>query len=154
MSHLSPPLSPPLSPANRGGFSPISRYGSDRIHGSCGGNANSCKDMLADLECSLEAMNFSETDSLPVSSAANNRRNLPWVDVSFNNDDQLMQQFILSPNHPSGCGKFFGEDCSINKSFNNNINIIDDHKQLNSVNNNFAASCSDPDLGWVNELLM
>ncbi|KAH7533386.1 hypothetical protein FEM48_Zijuj04G0125300 [Ziziphus jujuba var. spinosa] len=149
MSHLSPPLSPPLSPAAKhGGFSPVSRYGLDRMHHGGGGVNVSYKDVLTDLMCSLEAMNFSETS--PVSSATNYHQNLPWIDVSFNKDDQ-QQQFILSPStpNPSGPGNFFDGDCSSsNKSFNNN-NI--DHKQLN-VNN--SGSCSDPDLGWVNELLM
>lgn len=81
---------------------------------------------------SLEAMNFSEASS----------PNVPnWVDVSFNNEDQ--QQFILSPStpNPSGSANFFSGDRSV-KSFT-----------ADKVNEN-GWSSSDPDLGWVNELLM
>ncbi|KAF3444083.1 hypothetical protein FNV43_RR13773 [Rhamnella rubrinervis] len=166
MSHLSPPLSPPLSPAKQAcsfnGFSPISRFNGGADHHLSNSVTNSSavsyKDVLTDLMCSLEAMNFSDKSS-PVSSAsgaASANWNVPWVDVvSFNNDDQ-QQQFILSPStpNPSGSGNFFSGDCSRRTFINNNNNIDDDNKQLNINNNGGGGSCSDPDLGWVNELLM
>lgn len=114
--------------------------------------------MLTDLMCSLEAMSFSDKASpvSPVSGATStNLRNVPWVDVvSFNNDDQ-QQQFILSPStpNPSGFEKFFIGDSSRKSLIKSNNIIDDDDKQLN-VNSNGGGTRSDPDLGWVNELLM
>ncbi|KAA8526351.1 hypothetical protein F0562_008446 [Nyssa sinensis] len=110
MSHFSPPLSPSLSPPlspvqarSMSGFSPISRY-ADRLGGvdSCGLNqfnsgVLSYKDALTELMSNLEAMNMNEA-----SPAATNNRNLPWLEVSFNGDDQ--QQLILSPSTPSSSG--------------------------------------------------
>jgi hypothetical protein len=123
ISHFSPPLSPPLSPVKQrsiNGFSPISVN-----HGVL-----SYKDVLTELMSSFEAMNFSEASS-PLSAKS---RNLPWLDVSFNNEDQ--QQFILSPSTPtpSVSANFLSGDRS-SKSFT-------------------TVDSSDPDLGWVNELLM
>uniref|UniRef100_A0A2N9G7S1 C3H1-type domain-containing protein n=1 Tax=Fagus sylvatica TaxID=28930 RepID=A0A2N9G7S1_FAGSY len=157
-SHLSPPLSPPLSPANHhslNGFSPISRY-SDRFvssESSAPHNLNhgvqSYKDVLTELMSSLDAMNFSETSS-PLSAKS---PNVPCLDVSFNNiEDQ--QQFILSPStpSPSKSANFFSGDCSSKSLFSEeNNNNINNHEY--KVNEN-GCSCSDPDLGWVNELLM
>lgn len=88
--------------------------------------------MLTELMSSLEAMNFSEAASSPLSAKC---PNLPWLDVSFNNEDQ-QQQFILSPSTPNPAG-------SANFSSG-------DHRSSKS----FTAESSDPDLGWVNELLM
>jgi hypothetical protein len=47
--------------------------------------ALSYKDVLTELMSSLEAMNFSEAASLPLSAKS---PNLPWLDVSLNNEDQ------------------------------------------------------------------
>ncbi|KAE8075969.1 hypothetical protein FH972_014647 [Carpinus fangiana] len=124
ISHFSPPLSPPLSPSQRSinAFSPMPVN-----HGVL-----SYKDVLTELMSSLEVMNFSEAASSPLSAKS---PNLPWLDVSFNNEDQKQQQFILSPStpNPSGSANFSSGDRS---------------------SKSFTAESSDPDLGWVNELLM
>lgn len=108
--------------------------------------ALSYKDALTELMSSLEAMNFSEASS-PLSSKS---PNVPWVDVnSFNNEDQ--QQIIFSPSTPNPCGSanFFSGHC-FSKNFSDENKNEDNN---NKVNDN-GWSCSDPDLGWVNELLM
>ncbi|KAI4333940.1 hypothetical protein L6164_018688 [Bauhinia variegata] len=177
MSHFSPPLSPssssvspPLSPVKQrrtaNGLSPISRY-SDRFGGSetsSGLNLGvvSYKDVLTELMSSLEGLNFCE-DS-PVS--AHKTSNLPWVDGSFNFEDQQQQQqlfilsptasfncedqqqFILSPSTQtpttSGSASFSNGNYFSNKIFSNESKVATDN----------GSSCSAPDLGWVNELLM
>ena len=161
MSHLSPPLSPPLSPVKHlsiNGFSPISRYADRFVSSESSGGMHaqmnnhgvqSYKDALTELMSSLEGMNFSETSS-PLSAKS---PNVPWLDVSFNNiEDQ--QQFILSPSTPNPpsfrSANFFSGDCS-SKSFADETN--NNNEEYNKVNEN-GWSCSDPDLGWVNELLM
>ncbi|XVF66794.1 hypothetical protein PTKIN_Ptkin10aG0066600 [Pterospermum kingtungense] len=138
LSHLSrsPSLSPPLSPMKQrtslSGFSPISRY-SDRLS-KFGTEMMSYKDVVNELmSCSLESMNICEVSS-PVVTA----NNMPWLDVSFNEEDQ--QQFILSPPRPSPSG-------STSKGFGTG----GDHEKLNE---NGVACDPNPDLGWVNELLM
>ncbi|XP_050204778.1 zinc finger CCCH domain-containing protein 2-like [Mercurialis annua] len=147
MSHMSPPLSPsqslspPLSPVKqRSGFSPISRY-NERMSKLRSGII-SYKDVLTELMSSLEAMNVNE--------AANNRNInsvIPWIDIASLNGDQD-HQFILSPSTPNG--SFFSGDFSrinngvLNDNFNGKINY---HEGGGSVN-------ADPDLGWVNDLLM
>lgn len=149
MSHVSPPLSPslspPLSPAEQRsmtGLSPISRY-SDRLRKFQSG-FTSYKDVFTELVTSLDAMNFNEAAALPMSSSPNNRKaNTPWIDVSYNGEDQ--PQFILSPSTPRSSGNFFNGNCS-KKGFN-----IDD--KINDNGGGLTCS-SDPDLGWVNELLM
>ena len=183
MSHLSPPLSPPLSPVKHlsiNGFSPISRYADRFVSSESSGGMHaqmnnhgvqSYKDALTELMSSLEGMNFSETSS-PLSAKSPNvpwldvsfnnetssplsakSPNVPWLDVSFNNiEDQ--QQFILSPSTPNPpsfrSANFFSGDCS-SKSFADETN--NNNEEYNKVNEN-GWSCSDPDLGWVNELLM
>ncbi|PON74843.1 Zinc finger, CCCH-type [Trema orientale] len=161
ISHFSPPMSPEK-------FSPISGYGKERYGGAGGGHFSgpgvvSYKDALTDLMSSLEAMNFGEAAS-PVSpiSVAGGDRNLPWVDVfpfkGGGADDQ--QQFILSPstpNNPSGSENFFGGAGSSKRynnivNSNNNNNDDGNENKLNDVNN--SGPSSDPDLGWVNDLLM
>ncbi|KAJ8749350.1 hypothetical protein K2173_018838 [Erythroxylum novogranatense] len=146
MSHMSPPmspsLSPPLSPVKHrsfSGLSTISRY-SDRVS-KLGSRVINYEDVLNELVTSLEAMNFSEAASSPVSLSANNRTNfnIPWInDSSLTGDHQ--QQLILTPATTTadhcGSGKLFKGNCS-------NRALIED-----------PMASSDLDLGWVNELLM
>ncbi|KAG2717379.1 hypothetical protein I3760_03G172600 [Carya illinoinensis] len=158
MSHLSPPLSPPLSPVKQrsiNGLSPISRYADRFVSSESGGGMQqlnpgvlSYKDVLTELMSSFEAMNFSEEAS-PLSAKS---PNVPWVDVSFNSEDQ--PQFILSPSTPSpyGSENFFSGNCSSKSFVDDGGNNNDNNK--NKVNVENPWSCSDPDLGWVNELLM
>ena len=98
------------------------------------------KDVLNELMSSLENMNFCEVSS-PMADANNPSTNIPWLDVSFNGEDQ--QQFVLSPSRasPSESGEYFG---ATSKGFGG------DEK----LNENGVACGPDPDLGWVNELLM
>lgn len=130
ISHFSPPGSPPLSPvkAHSPVFSPISRF-SDRVSyaGSCGLNRMmSYKDVLIELMTSLEAMNVNEASPANTNSAGDPS----WADVSFNG---------TTPNPSLPSGDISSGDCSSNSSKNLNV----DDSKLN-----------DPDLGWVNELLM
>ncbi|XP_044501970.1 zinc finger CCCH domain-containing protein 2-like [Mangifera indica] len=149
MSHLSrsPSLSPPLSPVNQG-FSPISRY-IERLtkFSSTADAAMSYKDVLTELMISFDAVNFNEVSSpLSVPSGNSMNSNGPWIDAnSFNIEDQ--QQFILSPSTPNPSGSLnpFGGDCSTK-------HLLDD-QQINDINGG-QLGCPDPDLGWVNELLM
>ncbi|KAK3446083.1 hypothetical protein EUGRSUZ_A01839 [Eucalyptus grandis] len=154
MSHLSPPLSPsqslspPLSPLkgrSLSGFSPISRY-ADRLEPSCLSQGMSYKDVLNEIMTSLDVMKMSEVSPPPHSSplsSVKNRTAMPWVDVTTSvNEEQT--QFILSPstpNYPQVPKNFFGSDPSSNEG------IFAD--KVNEGN-----SCDDPDIGWVNELLM
>ncbi|KAL5571124.1 hypothetical protein UlMin_020721 [Ulmus minor] len=145
MTHLSPPLSPPLSPAKHtyiNGFSPISsykeRFPSHDHHFSAPSPSSSgmvsYKDSLSEF---MEALNFHESSPISPISGSSTRNNLPWLDVCFNDREQ-QQQFILSPTTPSSSGPedFFKGNSS--KKLNDN-----------------GGSCSlDPDIGWVNELLM
>ncbi|XVF02034.1 hypothetical protein REPUB_Repub04eG0141400 [Reevesia pubescens] len=148
LSHLSrsPSLSPPLSPLKQrtslSGFSPISRY-SNRFS-KFGTEMMSYGDVLNELMSSLDNMNLCEVYS-PMGGGNNqsnsNTANISWLDVSLNGEDQ--QQFVLSPSRPSpsGSGEYFGATA---KGFG------DDEK----FNENGVACDPDPDLGWVNELLM
>ncbi|XP_062105963.1 zinc finger CCCH domain-containing protein 2-like [Humulus lupulus] len=158
ISHFSPPMSPEK-------FSPISGYNKEHYAAaaSAGGHYSgpgiSYKEALTDLMSSIESMNFNEAAS-PVSpiSVAGGDRSHPWVDIfPFNTaDDQ--QQFILSPStpsYPSGSENFFGSGSSpwSSKRYNDIVNENNSNKlKLNEVNN--GGSGSDPDLGWVNDLLM
>ncbi|WRX16345.1 zinc finger protein [Theobroma cacao] len=143
LSHLSrsPSLSPPLSPvkqrASLNGFSPVSRYG-DRLS-KLGTEMMSYKDAFNELMSSLETMNFCEVSS-PVAGVNNLNANISWLDASFNGEDQ--QQFVLSPSRPSPSesGEYFGATKEIGGYEN--------------LNENGVATDPDPDLGWVNELLM
>ncbi|GAV74046.1 zf-CCCH domain-containing protein [Cephalotus follicularis] len=146
MSHLSPPLSPslspPLSPVKHRsitGFSPMSRY-NDHVSKFNSGLVSS-KD-VTEVMSSLEAMNFGEVSS-PVS-RGNMNANVPWIDISLNCEEQ-QQQFVLSPStpSPSGSGNFLRGDCS-------SIGLAPDRVDVNGG----LITCPDPDLGWVNELLM
>ncbi|KAJ6917569.1 zinc finger CCCH domain-containing protein 2-like [Populus alba x Populus x berolinensis] len=159
MSPLSPPLSPSLTPSLSpvkhqplSGFSPISRY-SDRLSKFRAGVV-SYKDVFTELMSSLEAMNFNEAAgvSSPMSLYPNHKRNVNNtprnIDVSFDGEDQ--PQFILSPSTPTpNSSSFFNRDCSSNKGL-----FIDDIHKINDHNNGGLACTPDPDLGWVNELLM
>ncbi|KAJ6865735.1 hypothetical protein NC652_037297 [Populus alba x Populus x berolinensis] len=73
----------------------------------------------------------------------------PWnIDVSFSGEDQ--PQFILSPSTPTPSSNFFNGDCSSNKGL-----FVDDKiNDHNNIGDGGLACSSDPDLGWVNELLM
>ncbi|XWS68678.1 hypothetical protein CRYUN_Cryun04dG0111500 [Craigia yunnanensis] len=143
-SHLSrsPCLSPSLSPVKQrtslSGFLPISRH-SDRLS-KFGTKMMSYKDVLNELISSLENMNFCEVSS-PMAGGNNLSTNIPWLDVSFNGEDQ--QQFVLSPSRPSpsGSGEYFG---ATSKGFGGDEKLNEDG----------VAYVPDPDLGWVNELLM
>ncbi|KAH7576967.1 hypothetical protein JRO89_XS01G0184000 [Xanthoceras sorbifolium] len=142
-SHVSrsPSLSPPLSPVKHS-FSPISRYNGDRLSKFCNSDVvMSYKDALNELMSSLDTMSFNEVSS-PMSVASNSMNvNLPWLDVSsFNVEDQ--PQFVLSPSTPNLSGS------SIN-SF-----AADHQTTINDVNGGLLANSPDPDLGWVNDLLM
>ncbi|KAI3439863.1 uncharacterized protein J3R85_004274, partial [Psidium guajava] len=154
MSHLSPPLSPsqslspPLSPLkdrSLGGFSSIARY-TDRLEPSCLGQGISYKDVLNEIMTSLDVMKISSEVSPPhpsTLSSLNNRTATPWVDVTSGaNDEQT--QFILSPstpNPPQVATNFSGSGCSSNRGlFGDRVSE--------------GNSCDDPDIGWVNELLM
>lgn len=93
---------------------------------------------------SLDAMKVSDVPS----GDSHNKRNVPWVDISFPGDDQTL--FILSPaalspaSMPRDSSPFadsglgFFEDCKFNR--NNGEDRL--------------VAASDPDLGWVNELLI
>ncbi|XP_023554528.1 zinc finger CCCH domain-containing protein 2-like [Cucurbita pepo subsp. pepo] len=138
MSHLSPPLSPPLSPVkpqSLNGFSPISRYNPDpsKLNGVI-----SYKDSMTELMNSIESMNIDELNAALAASAS--RQTIPWIDVSsLNTEDQL--QFVLSPSTPNVSA------ASVNFSVNNKGNADNGWASA-------SASASDPDLGWVNDLLM
>ncbi|KAK8624611.1 hypothetical protein V6N13_089502 [Hibiscus sabdariffa] len=133
LSHLSrsPSLSPPLSPvkqrASLNGFSPISRYSGTETM------SYQQQHVLKELMSSLEKMNFCEASS-PAA-------NIPWLDLSPKGEDQT--QFPISPSWPSPCGsgEHFGASATSWKSFGGE-NVMG------------CDSESDPDLGWVNELLM
>ncbi|GMI83851.1 SOMNUS, Tandem CCCH Zinc Finger protein 4 [Hibiscus trionum] len=144
LSHLSrsPSLSPPLSPvkqrASLNGFSPISRYSTDRLS-KLGTETMSYQQqhVLNELMSSLENMNFCEASS-PMAGGNNNptTANIPWLDLPLKGEDH-QTQFSMSPSWPtpSGSGKHFGAS---------------DEKRSENV----VGCGSDPDLGWVNELLM
>ncbi|KAF4352019.1 hypothetical protein CsatB_020579 [Cannabis sativa] len=158
ISHFSPPMSPEK-------FSPISAYKEHYAAAAAaaanghysGQGAVSYKEALTDLMSSIESMNFNEAASpiSPMSVATTGDRNHPWVDVlPFNSGAEDQQQFVLSPStpsYPSGSENFSHWSSKryndiVNENHNNKLN------KLNEVNN--AGSGSDPDLGWVNDLLM
>ncbi|XP_009789499.1 zinc finger CCCH domain-containing protein 61-like [Nicotiana tabacum] len=194
MSHMSPPmspsLSPPLSPAKTQFSSPMSRY-SDRfgsVESSCGmgqldhAGLMSYKDALTELVSSLEAMNVNanhEANSSSSSAAAAAVNNfdgkLPWLDVSFNNnninnyDDQ--HQFLLSPYSTpspspvsSSRTKFYTRDfpspspvsssgLSFSPVSSSNMSFVEDTKN-NATNRYYNENgLGGPDFGWVNDLL-
>lgn len=167
MSHMSPPLSP-MSPYGESNSQFSS--GLDQMH-ACAGGMRSYKDVLSELMTSLEAMKFNNiepTSSSPFSSpinssaaaaaAAASYRNNPWVDVSSFNaatEDQ-QQQFILSPSTPNPLSA--GVNCfspGSTSSGNCSRKSLVFDEQDNKVNDTNGGGCSpDPDLGWVNDLLM
>ncbi|KAI4322703.1 hypothetical protein L6164_022372 [Bauhinia variegata] len=172
MSHFSPPLSPssssvspPLSPVKQrwtaNGFSPISRY-SDRFGGSetsSGLNHGvfSYKDVLTELMSFLEGLNFCEASA--VSASAHKASNLPWVDASFNFEDQQLQQFILSPTTSFNCEdqqQFILSPFTQTPTSSGSVNFSDGNYSSNEskVVTDNGSSCPAPDLGWVNDLLM
>ena len=143
MSHLSPPHSPPHSPGKPiNGFSPISRYNPDqsKLNGVL-----SYKDALTELMSSIESMNMDDANATLAAAAAaasGPRQTIPWIDVSsLNNEDQL--QFVLSPSTPNV------STASVKFSVENNNN-----NGWASAYASASTSASDPDLGWVNDLLM
>lgn len=159
MSHMSPPLSP-MSPYGESNSHFSS--GLDQIH-ACAAGMLSYKDVLSELMTSLEAMKFNNmepTSSSPLSSPINSSAaaaaaNYPWVDVSSFNaatEDQ-QQQFILSPSTPNPLSA--GINCFSPGSSNCSRKSLVFDEQDNKVNDTNGGGCSpDPDLGWVNDLLM
>ncbi|GMN53843.1 hypothetical protein TIFTF001_022966 [Ficus carica] len=149
LSHPSPPMSP---------MSSVVSY----------------KDALTDLMSSLEAMHFASEAAAnnspvlsPISGLSSGKRNinnsLPWVDVNSSfSDDQ--QQFILSPSTPNKNNNNNNNNSlslsSENNFFNRYISTstststVSVNKYRASAGNENLGSNSDPDLGWVNELLM
>ncbi|KAE8691422.1 Zinc finger CCCH domain-containing protein 20 [Hibiscus syriacus] len=142
--HLSrtPSLSPPLSPV-KNGFSPIPRYTNQPS--KLGTETMSYRHVLNELMSSMEKMNFYEASS-PMAGGNNNPTitNIPWLDLPLKGEDQCPTQFALSPSwpSPSASGQHFGPTW---KPFGG-----DDEKR----NENGLGCDSDPNLGWVNELLM
>ncbi|KAL6181359.1 hypothetical protein ACLB2K_048014 [Fragaria x ananassa] len=155
-------------------MSPMSPYGDeskchlssglDQMHAGSAGML-SYKDVLSELMTSLEAMKFNNMEaatsspvSSPISSVAASYRNTPWVDVSsynaFAKDQQ--QQFILSPNSipsPLSAGtNFFSRRCSSGNGSRKSL-VFDEQNKATDINGG-GCSSPDPDLGWVNDLLM
>ncbi|XP_028775265.1 zinc finger CCCH domain-containing protein 2-like [Neltuma alba] len=179
LSPSSSPVSPPLSPVKRrsivNGVSPISRYcdrlagcetlSSSRLMNSHG--LASYKDALTELMSSLEGLNFIEANASPVS--ATKSLNLPWLDMSLINCEDQQQQFILSPGasfsfedqqqqfilspsaHSSPTTSSVSSSFSNGKLYPNSTYLSSESKAVSTDN---GSSCSAPDLGWVNELLM
>ncbi|KAM1011745.1 hypothetical protein TB2_046887 [Malus domestica] len=181
--HLSPPVSPAAKHCssvdefhNSPVMSPCGGLGLgclDQVHASTGG-LMSYNEVVAELMSSLEAMKFHEAAA---AAAASQKR---WVDISFDvnmnyaaaDDDlqQQQQQFILSPSTPSpsqpfGGGKgrginFFDGDenwSSRNGSllgFDRDTNMPIKNNEIINGGGFTSAADSDPDLGWVNDLLM
>ncbi|XP_014493659.1 zinc finger CCCH domain-containing protein 2 [Vigna radiata var. radiata] len=114
MSHFSPPLSPSSSSSEPGHRHGVVSY----------------KDVLSELMCSMEALNFGEASSV----SASKPHTLSWLDVSedhkqFNVHSPTMatcQSFSMNRN-----GRFFREESG---------GVVDD--------------VIAPDLAWVNDLLM
>ncbi|KAG4985881.1 hypothetical protein AAZX31_12G110000 [Glycine max] len=123
MSHFSPPLSPP-SPSSP------SRFETNHHHGVVKYN----KDVLSELMCSMEGLNFGEASLLSAASKPHNNLS-SWLDVS---EDHNQKQFsTLSPTI-TACG-----------SFSNNGNGRFLREESGVVDDVIS-----PDLAWVNELLM
>lgn len=139
--------------------------GLDQMHASTAG-MTSYKDVLAELMSSLEAVKFSES-----AAASPINPNAPrWVDVSFNSTDDLdqQQQFILSPSTPSPSRPFGGRGINFSDGDENGssrksslLGFDDNYYKPNNINDEIinggggsGSGSSDPDLGWVNELLM
>ncbi|KAI4331087.1 hypothetical protein MLD38_029310 [Melastoma candidum] len=141
-SHLSPPLSPstslspPLSPLkNR----PLTGLYPDRfitsldpieLNRGAGRGRISYKDVLDEIMNSL--------DSIQIKESMGRRRNLPWLNMDNMTDDQ--PQFVLSPStlNPSAW-----RDCrGVNSSMDGNWGHGD------------VTGSTEPDIGWVDELLM
>ncbi|KAK4255532.1 hypothetical protein QN277_008520 [Acacia crassicarpa] len=143
MSHFSPPLSPssPVSPINTGhttnGLSPISWY-NERIKGSevynNEGMIMSYRGALTELMSSLEVLNFNEASSsspeiISATTPNNQSPNMYWLDVST---------ALSASRRFSSTGKFLNES-----------RMVDDDNK-----NGSSSSATDPDLGWVNDLLI
>lgn len=165
MSHMSPPLSP-MSPYGESNSHFSS--GMDQIH-ACAAGMLSYKDVLSELMTSLEAMKFNNiepTSSSPLSSpinssaaaAAANYRNNPWVDVSSLNaaTEEQQQQFILSPSTPNplsaGINCFSPGSTSAGNCSRKSLVLDEQDNKVNGTNG--GGYSPDPDLGWVNDLLM
>ncbi|CAI0385427.1 unnamed protein product [Linum tenue] len=177
MSHLSPPLSPSMSSSSP----PMSPAGFAHRLSKSQSRLVSYKDVLTELMSSLEAMNFSEEAAAAAVAAAVSsppKMNLsvnPWVnEVCFNSigdenyhhqlDQQQQQQFVMSPSTPnyanSGFDKYLigagGEyfPAKINGPADSEF-VAGAERTIGSNGNEVenGGGC-DPDLGWVNELLM
>ncbi|KAM7277447.1 hypothetical protein ACFE04_019313 [Oxalis oulophora] len=143
MSPCSQSISPPVSPAASHRYnnnSPISRYNNNssyKLSNSALANYNNNNVTLSELMTSLEAMNFSSENSSPISPS------FSWIDADLSTDNHhdLQQQFVLSPIPPP--------PARVRNVFSN---------QESNVNINgtgvVGSSSIDPDLGWVNDLLM
>ncbi|KAK4786806.1 hypothetical protein SAY86_010639 [Trapa natans] len=160
--HLSSPpispsgsLSPPLSPMSKhrsslGGPSTLSRYAERPSDSSPGYN----KDLLmSEIMSTLDCMKVSDEVAHGPSRNRRNVTSTPWLDMSFLGDEHSTQ-FILSPaaGSPPSIPRnpfAFPDDGS--------SELFDNHKLVNNNSNaghGLGAASSDPDLGWVNDLLM
>ncbi|CAN1253906.1 Zinc finger CCCH domain-containing protein 2 [Linum perenne] len=174
LSHLSPPLcpsfssSPPLSPVSS--RHPIHRPSKFQSR------FTSYKDVLAELMSSLEAMNFSEQAAAAmVAAAATAAASSPTSaggpvnfngGVSYGDDNSNYQKFVMSPSTPNYyANPFTNSDYFSPKinggerrrfgSFNERVVEMNSGDQNDvGLGGNAGGSESDPDLGWVNELLM
>ncbi|CAI0385425.1 unnamed protein product [Linum tenue] len=174
MSHLSPPLSPSMSSSSP----PMSPAGIHHRGGGSGGFAHrlsksqsrlvSYKDVLTELMSSLEAMNFSEeAAAAAVAAAVSSPPSVSYDgDENYHHqlDQQQQQQFVMSPSTPnyanSGFDKYLigagGEyfPAKINGPADSEF-VAGAERTIGSNGNEVenGGGC-DPDLGWVNELLM
>lgn len=101
--------------------------------------------VMNEIMRSLDAMKV--TDHHAPSGDPRNKRNVPRVDVSFLSGDQT--QFILSPAAPSPGTMPRDSFAYADGNLWSSKNCKDD----SSNNGDVLVAASDPDLGWVNELL-
>lgn len=102
----------------------------------------SYKDAVDEMVRTLDAMRVGDA---PIGDSRN-KRNMLRVDLSFLGDDQT--QFILSPaqspaSAPRDSFPFAG----------GGLGYIEDYKVSKDNSEDRLVPASDPDLGWVNELL-
>ncbi|CAN1351460.1 Zinc finger CCCH domain-containing protein 2 [Linum perenne] len=174
LSHLSPPLSPSFSSSPP--LSPVSSRHPIHRPSKFQSRFTSYKDVLAELMSSLEAMNFSEEAAAAmVAAAATAAASSPTSaggpvnfngGVSYGDDNSNYQQFVMSPSTPNYSadpftnGDYFspkinGGDRRGFGSFNERVVEMNSGDQNDvGLGGNAGGSESDPDLGWVNELLM
>ncbi|KAK7257412.1 hypothetical protein RIF29_31382 [Crotalaria pallida] len=160
MSHFSsPPMSPSSSPASSpaNGVSPLSRFAEsekNHHHGVRGSSVLSYKDMVNELMCSLESVNFAAAEAnsnsysnynSPVSSSKVllQKKNLNWFDASYNCEDHHKQKQFATFS-PSSIGSFL----SNNEKYSSSTNLYGNEGKV------VVDDVNGPDLGWVNELLM